>query len=207
MTTEYGNSDASRASEGRGLSRRQMIKASAVAGAAAWTAPVIIDSLSSPAAAGSCAGNRYYMKLRGAVSTSGDCFFASPGCNNDTKIKTGGNSPDSSVCTDPGGGYTWVCTGGNNHTGPFRKTFQITTTDYVITLADNCTFQPGQTTYTAVGNYDFNDNKYCISYPVTAGLNTVSIPKTAVIPDPTQANPNHTKTADCDYMYFEFVCT
>ncbi len=46
MTTEYGNSDASRASEGRGLSRRQMIKASAVAGAAAWTAPVIIDSLS-----------------------------------------------------------------------------------------------------------------------------------------------------------------
>jgi hypothetical protein len=36
-----------------GLSRRQMIKASAVAGAAAWTAPTIIDSLSSPAAAGS----------------------------------------------------------------------------------------------------------------------------------------------------------
>jgi hypothetical protein len=35
----------------RGLSRRQMIKASAVAGAAAWTAPVIIDSLRSPAAA------------------------------------------------------------------------------------------------------------------------------------------------------------
>jgi TAT (twin-arginine translocation) pathway-exported protein len=35
----------------RGLSRRDMIKASAAAGAAAWTAPVIIDSLSSPAAA------------------------------------------------------------------------------------------------------------------------------------------------------------
>ena len=207
MTTEYGNSDASRASEGRGLSRRQMIKASAVAGAVAWTAPVIVDSLSSPAAAGSCAGNRYYMKLRGAVSTSGDCFFASPGCNNDTKIKTGGNSPDSSVCTDPGGGYTWVCTGGTGHTDKFRKTFQITTTDYVITLADNCTFQPAQTTYTAVGNYDFDDDKYCISYPVTAGLNTVSIPKTAVIPDPTQGHPDHTKTATCDYMYFEFVCT
>ena len=37
--------------ERKGLSRRQMIKASAVAGAAAWTAPVIIDSLASPAAA------------------------------------------------------------------------------------------------------------------------------------------------------------
>lgn len=35
----------------KGLSRRDMIKASAVAGAAAWTAPVIIDSLASPAAA------------------------------------------------------------------------------------------------------------------------------------------------------------
>ncbi len=37
----------------KGLSRRQMIKASAIAGAAAWTAPVIVDSLSSPAAAAS----------------------------------------------------------------------------------------------------------------------------------------------------------
>jgi hypothetical protein len=36
-----------------GISRRAMIRASAVAGAAAWTAPVIIDSLSSPAAAAS----------------------------------------------------------------------------------------------------------------------------------------------------------
>jgi hypothetical protein len=42
MTTEYGNSDAPRATERRSLSRRQMITASAVAGAAAWTAPVII---------------------------------------------------------------------------------------------------------------------------------------------------------------------
>jgi hypothetical protein len=40
------------ADEGRpGLSRRNLIKAAGVAGAVAWTAPVIIDSLSSPAAA------------------------------------------------------------------------------------------------------------------------------------------------------------
>jgi hypothetical protein len=43
--------------EGKGLSRRQMIKASAVAGAAAWTAPMIIDSLASPAAAASVPGS------------------------------------------------------------------------------------------------------------------------------------------------------
>ena len=35
----------------RGMTRRDMIKASALAGAAAWTAPVIIDSVASPAAA------------------------------------------------------------------------------------------------------------------------------------------------------------
>ena len=35
------------------IDRRTLIKGAAVAGAAAWTAPVIIDSLSSPAAAGS----------------------------------------------------------------------------------------------------------------------------------------------------------
>ena len=52
-----------------GLSRRQLIKASAVAGAAAWTAPMIIDSLSSPAAAGSQCVSYY------AVN-SGPCSIA-----------------------------------------------------------------------------------------------------------------------------------
>src|SRR4051812_16211021 len=37
----------------KGLDRRTLIKASAAAGAVAWTAPVLIDSLSSPAAAAS----------------------------------------------------------------------------------------------------------------------------------------------------------
>jgi hypothetical protein len=41
-----------------GLSRRDLIRASALAGAAAWTAPVIIDSLASPAAAESVASQR-----------------------------------------------------------------------------------------------------------------------------------------------------
>jgi hypothetical protein len=50
--TRGGTSDANRRSA-RGLTRREMIRASAVAGAAAWTVPVIIDSLASPASAGS----------------------------------------------------------------------------------------------------------------------------------------------------------
>ena len=39
-----------------GLDRRTLIKAAAVAGGVAWTAPVIIDSLASPAAAGTGTG-------------------------------------------------------------------------------------------------------------------------------------------------------
>ncbi len=93
--------------ERRGLSRRDMIKASAVAGAAAWTAPAIIDSLASPAAAASgglpttCSyalvvfnyngSGPYIMKIaQGSASctytnsTSNDSSFNSYSCNGHT---------------------------------------------------------------------------------------------------------------------------
>ena len=205
MTTEYGNSDASRASEGRGLSRRQMIKASAVAGAAAWTAPVIIDSLASPAAATSgCTGNKYYMKLVGrgtGASNSydpGDCYNAAPLCNSGTKFTTGGNAPDSSVCTD-NDNYTWVCTSGsppNNHTNKFRSSFVDANGTYTITLASGCTFDSTKTNYTAVANYNWTGNGgECEAVSTTNGSNQVVINKTI---------SNGSKVVD--YMYFEFVC-
>jgi hypothetical protein len=60
-----------------GLTRRQMIRASAVAGAAAWTAPMIVDSLASPAAAGSGPCSTYYAAKWDDVWTaepfSGNC--------------------------------------------------------------------------------------------------------------------------------------
>ena len=94
MTTEDGKSDAPRVSDRRGLSRRQMIKASAVAGAAAWTAPVIIDSLASPAAAMSVC-KPYWVKL----TTAGNCF---PQCYDDSVLNfaLGGNPPGSGSTPD-----------------------------------------------------------------------------------------------------------
>jgi hypothetical protein len=91
-----------------GLSRREMIKASAVAGAAAWTAPMIIDSLTSPAAAASggalptsCSyalivftfgGNTYVMKIQsGSASCAGD----------------DSTSSDSEMSSFPCGGHTY----------------------------------------------------------------------------------------------------
>ncbi len=83
--------------ERRGLSRRDMIRASAIAGAAAWTAPVIIDSLSSPAAASLATapqGQLAYVVLVLAIRAAspiapacsatagnvGSCNFGNPQC-------------------------------------------------------------------------------------------------------------------------------
>jgi hypothetical protein len=190
----------------RGLSRRRMIKASAVAGAAAWTAPVIIDSLASPAAAASgCTGNKYYMKLVGRGTGAGgsyhpgDCYNAAPLCNNTTKFLTGGNAPDSSVCNQ-NNNYTWVCTSGsppNNHTNKFRSGFVDNNGTYTITLASGCTFNSTLTTYTAVANYNWTGSGgECVAIPTTNGSNQVVISKSI---------SNGSKVVD--YMYFEFVCT
>lgn len=90
--------------ERRGLSRRDMIRASAIAGAAAWTAPVIIDSLSSPAAAFSGTCVPYVVKLVGnsSIGTIGACFSQCFGgtasiCFDSTDAKWGGS------CGAPGG--------------------------------------------------------------------------------------------------------
>jgi hypothetical protein len=55
--------------EKRGMDRRTMIKAAGIAGVAAWTAPVIIDSMASPAAAASCAnGSKCDSLSAGAIT-------------------------------------------------------------------------------------------------------------------------------------------
>ena len=85
-------SDVVEQGERRGLSRRDMIKASAVAGAAAWTAPVIIDSLASPAAA-----------ISGGINFTGASYaiivFDKGGVR--YVLKIGGNNP--TTCTKTAG--------------------------------------------------------------------------------------------------------
>ena len=46
------------------VGRRAMIKRAAAAGAVAWTAPIIVDSFASPAAAASCAKGDFYIVLQ-----------------------------------------------------------------------------------------------------------------------------------------------
>ena len=59
-----------------GLDRRTLIKGAAVAGAAAWTAPVIIDSLTSPAAAASAIRPVLWLPGAQISSTSGSACGA-----------------------------------------------------------------------------------------------------------------------------------
>jgi hypothetical protein len=72
-----------------GLDRRTMIKGAAVAGAAAWTAPMIIDSLTSPAAAASKPGTCYKVQLTANFNSCGS--FSAGGVS--TGNCTGGSIP------------------------------------------------------------------------------------------------------------------
>jgi hypothetical protein len=90
--------------ERRGLSRRDMIKAAGIAGAAAWTAPVIIDSLSSPAAAGSVCQPPGTINTSGAgalyqINGTGTVYFSwIP--NGQTTCAAGGTVPNDDTVTD-----------------------------------------------------------------------------------------------------------
>ena len=75
-----------------GMSRRDLIKASALAGAAAWTVPMIVDSLASPAAAESVA-----LTSTGINCSKAILFFIVPG---DSTIHIAGfqDIPDCQTC-------------------------------------------------------------------------------------------------------------
>jgi hypothetical protein len=112
-------------SERGGMSRRDMIKAAGVAGVAAWTAPMIIDSLSSPAAAASVC-NKYWVK----VQPDGSCFSAQPG---DLSMFPISDAKWAGSCADPGGDIS----GGNPH---MPSSVTAGSPNYSVTLGSTCTF-------------------------------------------------------------------
>jgi hypothetical protein len=146
-------------SERRGMSRRDMIKAAGVAGIAAWTAPVIIDSLSSPAAADSVC-NKYWVK----VQPNGACFSACPGGGyNVSDAKWAGN------CSDPGG-----CDVAG---GTARMPTVSVDGDYLkVILASGCTFS-STTSFQIAGRYAAS-NEGCPGNEFTTVTSTCSGPVT-----------------------------
>ena len=128
---------------GRGLSRRMMIKASAVAGAAAWTAPVIIDSLTSPAAAGSVCVP-YWVKVY--AQTAVQCFSACPGSSTLFPLNDPSGSADyrahwaSASCTDPG------CNDLSPAADRMPASVSVEGNYYKVTLKSTCFFSSATTT-------------------------------------------------------------
>jgi hypothetical protein len=100
--------------EQRGVDRRTLIKRAAATGAVAWTAPLIIDSLTSPAAALTCAGCfRFQIDVRTIdcfdvtqtepVSTISPCgTLTAAGCTTTTNVPAGAGVDNfaGGVCTD-----------------------------------------------------------------------------------------------------------
>jgi len=83
----------------RGIDRRTLVKRAAAAGALAWTAPVILDSLASPAAAASC-GKLFRIEYR---------MNASCASVETTTVGDTGQRPSTcgaGVITNPPAGYT-----------------------------------------------------------------------------------------------------
>jgi hypothetical protein len=204
--TEHGVGDAAERSDGRGgMSRRQMIRAAALTGAAAWTAPMIIDSLSSPAAATSgCV--KYYAKL----DTSGKCIAHDPSCG--FKVATG---------------VKYVCcssdTSGEDCPYPAKLptlTTLAANTDYFqVELKSGCTFLPlapvnDDFNWQVIGNYDFTTPCPRLTGTVGATAPTASYTgdgyfqvdgnKAWIRKDHYFSTPG--KTIGLSYIYLQFCC-
>jgi hypothetical protein len=111
---------------GGGIDRRTMIKRAAAAGAVAWTAPVIIGSLTSPAAAQTCESIR---AARINFTDSGEGL--------------------GTCVVIPGAGNPTICPEGPSQSGAILSCLTPSegTTSWTITLPAGCTFIQACATY------------------------------------------------------------
>ncbi len=95
-----------------GVDRRSLIKRAAAAGAVAWTAPIIVDSLASPAAAATLATGCYSTQYTAA----NPCAVAAPGtpCATLSGYPAANAFPGGNIaCTNSGGDITYSLAGSN----------------------------------------------------------------------------------------------
>jgi hypothetical protein len=166
-----------------GIGRRTLIKRAAVAGAAAWTAPVILGSVASPAGALTCT-SCFQFQIDGDCSpastqaVSGLCPIATPaGCTTPTDIAAGRSF--ASLCftaTD--------CTGDS-------VTFTLNATSATCWTPGTCA--PNRRFLAAVARINADEGPdFCLN-PLTLTNTTVSF----------------AKQDDDDYDFFKFIvgCT
>src|SRR5215510_5967708 len=91
ITREPDATEEATAERAAGMSRRQLIRNAGIAGAAAWTAPMIVDSVTSAAFGATPSGCfKKHMKLMtaysGAGASYGGCCTQDPACGNATSL-------------------------------------------------------------------------------------------------------------------------
>jgi hypothetical protein len=123
-----------------GIDRRTLIKRAAVTGAVAWTAPVIIESLASPAAAITCATTCFRVQFPGnasCLSQSSQTFGSTqqPPC---TDLTGSGCTTHTSVANNTT--YSQVCMCASGCTAECSTTNSVT-----FTLDASCTWGGGGT--------------------------------------------------------------
>ena len=139
-----------------GLDRRTLIKGAAAAGAAAWTAPVILGSLASPAAASSGSGcYRYNYEWQLGTNGTSTCGWATAACNQDLTV---------AGCV-PSGGY-------NSNASP--PSISFTSCNYNGSNLAISTLTVGGTSCKIVG-YRLRSNNTCGNSTTSYNSNSLAI--------------------------------
>ncbi len=143
--------DTHQRDEHTSLSRRDLIKRAAAAGAVAWTAPLVVESLTSPAGAltpGPC--QPYYVKML----PSGTCYNAGPASGAGRRCGVASNSvsfplPQGVKC---GSGCGASCSGANASLTP-SISYNSGTGLYTVSLQPGSWFSSALA-WTLGGRYD-----------------------------------------------------
>jgi len=208
----HGADDAHR----RALSRRTLIRGAAVATAAGWVAPMLIDSIASPAAAASPPCTPYFVKVR----PNGNCFDACPGSGTGivdgvadattdfpvTGFKWAGNCY-SNANNDPPSGCGLV----KNTTPKMPTVTDFNTTYYKVTLATGCRFSK-DTGWSIGGRYGTSDpgDRYIKAVDTTCTNATTPGGNACFINGGTVAYIRKTYPTDAsrvlNYIYLAFCC-
>ena len=130
-----------------GMTRREMIRAAAAAGVAAWTTPLVVESLASPAAAGSapCSCTHYFAAKIESISTP------------PFTVKQGFTGDDANAAQWAGFHAALILCTGASTSGGCSTTYAVpgyALTTGQITLPAGCSFGAAGTVFVHYGRSD-----------------------------------------------------
>jgi len=158
-----------------GIDRRTLIKGAAIAGAGAWTAPMIVDSLASPAAAGSLPpgslGCSYAMVVF-TIAGNATIYVAKVGESGQSCAGTGTTSSDATFSTSCNGHTfdTTTVTHQVSRDGTLVTPYTTSPCPGLFTVGNNAIEAAGNVTILfSVGHAGSCPGKFCIDCPSSPG--------------------------------------